>query len=178
MSRTHADRFNEMLNPGRPKVGQRPSLVTPEPAPLPAVDAGEGAQADDRPDLGGPYRAFAHPRSHTLQTLHLYFNAAERRRYGKKKMQVQYEHLDSDDPESEGMADDGQSFTFVVSGARKQLRIVVRGRRLEEGYDLLTFHRLQWMRSADSERDFGQGDEPVITGFQIEPITEEEGARA
>jgi hypothetical protein len=170
MSGTHADRFNEMLNPVRPKVGQRPALVTPSPVP----DAAEHAPADDRPNLSEPYRAFAHPRAHTLQTLHLYFNKVERLRYGKRKMQIQYEHLDSDDPESEGLAEDGQSFSIVVSGARKQLRIRVRGRRLEEGYDLLTFHRLQWARSAD-EKDCSDGDEPVITGFEIEPVEEEQG---
>jgi hypothetical protein len=177
MSRTHADRFNEMLNPVRPKVGQRPALVAAEPSPAPATETGEGTQATDGPDLSGPYRAFGHPRPDTLRTLHLYFNAAERRRYGRKKMQIQYEHLDSDDPASEGFADDGQSFALVICGGRKQLRITVRGRRLEKDYDWITLHKMPWMRSADNERDFGQGDEPVITGFEIEPVEEPEGAR-
>lgn len=136
-----------------------------------------GAAEDDggRPDLrpGKPYRAFGHPRSHALRSLFIYFNADERNKYGKKKMQIQYEHLDSDDPMTEGFAADGQSFSLVVSGARRMMRITVRGRQLEEGYDYITFHRTPWMRSFDG-RDFGQLDGPVISSFDIEVLEDEE----
>ena len=57
-----------------------------------------------------------------LRSLLIYFNAAERTKYGKKKIQIQYEHLDSDDPASEGFAADGQSFSIVVCNSRKVLR--------------------------------------------------------
>jgi hypothetical protein len=139
-----------------------------------------GAGEDDagRPDLrpGAQYRAFGHPRSHALRSLFLYFNGDERKKYGKKKMQIQYEHLDSDDPTSEGFAADGQSFSFVVSGARRMMRITVRGRQLEEGYDFITFHRMPWMRSFDG-RDFGQLEGPVIFAFDIEVLKDEEESR-
>ena len=83
---------------------------------------GAGEQDDGRPDFSKPYRAFGHPRTHALRSLFIYFNAAERRKYGKSKIQIQYEHLDSDDPTSEGFAEDGKSFSFVVCGARGMLR--------------------------------------------------------
>jgi hypothetical protein len=149
--------------------------------PPPATEEGKEQAAttepdDGRPDFSKPYRAFGHPRTHALRSLFLYFNAAERQLYGRKKIQIQYEHLDSDDPSSEGFAADGQSFSIVVSGARKMLRITVRGRELEEGYDYITFHRMPWMRSMERGRDFGQVEGPVITGFEIEPVEEAESA--
>jgi hypothetical protein len=143
-----------------------------------AATSGTAEDDEGRPDLrpGKPYRAFGHPRSHALRSLFLYFNAEERKKYGKKKMQIQYEHLDSDDPTTEGFASDGQSFSFVVSGARKMMRITVHGRQLEEGYDFTTFHRTPWMRSFDG-RDFGQLEGPVIFSFDIEVLKDEEESR-
>jgi len=161
-----------MLKSGR-TAEPSPALVVSEAAP---VAERPEVEDDAGPDLSGPYRAFGHPRSHALPSLVLYFNAEERRKYGRKKMQIQYEHLDSDDPQSEGFAADGQSFSFVVSGARRAMRVTARGRALEEGYDWLLQHRLPWMRSADADRDFGQGGSAVITSFVIEPVQEEEGA--
>src|SRR5438132_835623 len=112
---------------------QRPAAGEPE--------AEAAAEPDDgRPDFSKPYRAFGHPRTQPLRSLFIYFNAAERRKYGRKKIQIQYEHLDSDDPASEGFAEDGKSFSIVVCGARKLLRITVRGWQLEAGYDFITFH--------------------------------------
>jgi hypothetical protein len=135
-----------------------------------AESPGDGEQDDGRPDFSKAYRAFGHPRTHALRSLFIYFNALERREYGRKKVQIQYEHLDSDDPASEGFAEDGQSFSIVVSSARKMMRITVRGRQLEEGYDYITFHRMPWIRSVD--RDFGQVDGPVITAIEIETVEE------
>jgi hypothetical protein len=123
------------------------------------------------PDFRGPYRAFGRAQ-HPLPALVIYFNAAERRKYGKKKVQVQYEHLDSDDPASEGLAEDGQSFSFVVAGARKMMRVTVRGRQLEQGYDLIISHRMPWIRCVD--RDFGQADGQVITSVEMEAVQEAE----
>jgi hypothetical protein len=142
---------------------QRPAAGVVEPL-------GADEEDDGRPDFSKPYRAFGHPRTHALRSLFIYFNAAERRKYGKSKIQIQYEHLDSDDPASEGFAEDGKSFSFVVCGARGMLRYTVRGRQLEEGYDYITFHRMPWIRSCD--RDFGQIDGPVITATEIEPVEE------
>jgi hypothetical protein len=148
-------------------------VFAPQRQPAPA--APEAANEDDeRPDFSKAYRAFGHPRPQPLRSMFLYFNADERKRYGRKKIQIQYEHLDSDDPMSEGFADDGQSFAIVVSGARQMLRITVRGRQLEGDYDLISQHRMAWMRSIDRGRDFGQADGPVITSIEIEPIKEEE----
>src|SRR5438128_9723787 len=101
---------------------QRPATGEPEESAAAEPDNG-------RPDFSKPYRAFGHPRAQPLRSLLIYFNAAERKKYGKKKIQIQYEHLDSDDPASEGFAEDGQSFSIVVSSARKMLRITVRGRQ-------------------------------------------------
>src|SRR5262249_22966328 len=98
----------------------------------------------------------------------------ERRKYGRKKVQIQYEHLDSDDPLCEGFAADGRSFSFVVCGARGMLRYTVCGVKLEEGYDLITMHRMPWIRSHEKGRHFGQHDGPVITGFEIEALKEED----
>lgn len=142
----------------------------PAPAPPAAVPADDREDEAGTPDFSQPYRAFGRPMARPLRSLFLYFNAEERRRYGKKKMQIQYEHLDSDDPASEGFAEDGQSFCIVVAGARRALRITVRGRQLEAGYDWLTFHRMPWLRSVD--RDFEQIDGPVITSIVIEPVEE------
>ena len=150
---------------------------TPTLAPPAAVPAGDREDEAGTPDFSQPYRAFGHPMGRPLRSLFLYFNAAERRRYGKKKMQLQYEHLDSDDPASEGFAEDGRSFALVVVGARKALRITVRGRQLEQGYDWLTFHRLPWLRSFDQDRDFDQLEGPVITSIVIETVEEAEEAK-
>jgi hypothetical protein len=162
-----------MLKSSRPAEAARAQAVPEVTQGAGQPDAVEAEEAG--PDFSGPYRAFGHPRSQALPALVLYFNAAERRKYGKKKVQLQYEHLDSDDPASEGLAADGQSFSFVVCGARKTVRVTVRGRNLEYGYDWLVLQRLPWMRSADAERDFRQGDGRVITAIEIEPVEEEEG---
>jgi hypothetical protein len=147
----------------------QPRPPASEPQEPPAVEADDG-----RPDFSKPYRAFGHPRTQPLRSLFLYFNAAERKRYGKKKIQIQYEHLDSDDPQSEGFAEDGKSFSFVVSTGRGFLRYTVHGWDLEEGYDLITFHRMPWLRCID--RDFrkgdGSADGPVITSIDIEAVEE------
>jgi hypothetical protein len=149
---------------------------SPAPDATGASDAGddEGLRPDLSPDA--PYRAFGHPRAQPLRSLFIYFNADERKKYHKKKMQIQYEHLDSDDPASEGFGADGKSFSIVVSGARKMLRITVHGRDLEDGYDHVTFHRTPWMRSFDG-RNFGQMDGPLITGFDIDVLEDEEESR-
>jgi hypothetical protein len=160
-----------MLKARRPAEAT-PALAVPE-GSQGTGRSDAGGEEDPGPDFSGPYRAFSHPRAHALPSLVLYFNAAERRQYGKKKVQIQYEHLDSDDPASEGLAADGQSFSFVVCGARKTLRVTVRGRNLEYGYDWLILQRLPWMRSVD--RDFGPGDERMITAIKIEAVEEEEG---
>jgi hypothetical protein len=173
MLRSNGEGYREMLKAARPVEAAAAQAVS------------EGTQGEGRPDaereedavpdFGGPYRAFGHPRSQALPALVLYFNAAERRKYGKKKVQIQYEHLDSDDPAGEGFAADGQSFSFVVCGARKTLRVTVHGRNLEYGYDWLILQRLPWMRSADADRDFRPSDGRAITSIEIEPVEEEEG---
>jgi hypothetical protein len=146
----------------KPKVG----------APGHVPDAGAANDQDDgRPDLTQPYRAFGHPRAQPLRSLFVYFNKEERKKYGKSKIQIQYEHLDSDDPKSEGFAEDGRSFSFVVCGARGMLRFTVRGWLLEDGYDHITFHRMPWIRSAD-RAEFRRNDEPVITGVEIVEVEE------
>ncbi len=81
-----------------------------------AEPEGGDREEEDGPDFRGAYRAFGRARPNALPALVIYFNAAERRKFGKKKVQFQYEHLDSDDPASEGLAEDGQSFSFVVAG--------------------------------------------------------------
>ncbi len=80
-----------------------------------AEPQGGDQEEEDGPDFRGAYRAFGRPRPYALPALVIYFNAAERRKFGRKKVQVQYEHLDSDDPASEGLAEDGQCFSFVVA---------------------------------------------------------------
>ncbi len=52
------------------------------------------------------------------------------------------------------------------------MRVTIRGRQLEEGYDLIVAHRMPWIRCVD--RDFGQGDGQVITSVEIEAVQEEE----
>jgi hypothetical protein len=146
---------------------QRPPAGEPDAPPAAAPD-------DGRPDLTGPYRAFGHPRAQPLRSLFIYFNAAEQRRYGKKKVQIQYEHLDSDHPDSEGFAADGKSFAIVVATGRGFLRYKVHGWDLEEGYDQISFHRMPWIRSYDGsfQKAGEQRDGPVITGVDIEPVEE------
>jgi hypothetical protein len=139
--------------------------------PAPAAEPDDG-----RPDLKGPYRAFGIPRAQPLRSLFLYFNAAERKQYGKKKVQIQYEHLDTDHPDSEGFAADGRSFSFVVATGRGFLRFTVHGWDLEEGYDQITFHRMPWIRSFDGtfQKADGKPEGPVITGIGIEEVKEKE----
>ncbi len=175
-----------MATPSRQweQIISRTPARTADPAPGGAAVKQEGERANEpdngRPDLKGPYRAFGHPRTEALRSLFIYFNADEQKRYAKRKVQIQYEHLDSDDPESEGFAADGKSFSFVVATGRGFLRYTVHGWDLEEGYDQITFHRMPWIRSFD--RDFrkadGQADGPVITGIEIEPVEEAERAPA
>ncbi len=147
-----------------------PAASQPSPAPAPEKPD------DGQPDFTGPYRAFGHPRADALRSLAIYFNAEERKRYGRKKVQIQYEHLDSDDPETEGFAADGKSFSFVVATGRGFLRYTVHGWQLEEGYDQILLHKMPWLRS--TERDFrkadGSTDGPVITGVEIVAVKEDD----
>jgi hypothetical protein len=154
----------------KPKEG-----AAPGPAAAGAESNGAAETDDGRPDLNKPYRAFGHKRTQPLRSLFIYFNAEERKKYGKSKIQIQYEHLDSDDPASEGFAVDGKSFSFVVCGARGMLRFTVHGWLLEDGYDHITFHRMPWIRSAE-RAGLRRNDEPVITGIDIQAV--EEGASA
>ena len=120
----------------------------------------------DKPDPAH-YRAFGHPRTKFLTALHLHFNGAEQRRCGKKKVQLQYVEMTSDDDEC-GLAADGTSFTLVF-GKR---RLTVHGRNLEKGYDFCSFHRMPFIASAD--RDFSDGDEPIVTSIVVETVEEPE----
>jgi hypothetical protein len=153
----------------------------PEPVTERAEPAAGGEPAEERPDFSKPYKAFGHPRPDALRSMFIYLNTAEQRKYGRKKFQIQYEHLDSDDPMSEGLAADGRSFSIVVSGARQPMRITVHGVQMEEQYDYIPLHRMPWIRSHEPGRNFGQHDGPVITSIEIEPLEEEEamaGGRA
>jgi hypothetical protein len=68
---------------------------------------GAAVPEDTGPDFAGPYQAFGRTQPIPLRCLVLYFNAQERRKYGRKKVQIRYEHLDSEDPAGEGFAADG-----------------------------------------------------------------------
>lgn len=136
-----------------------------ETAPVPDEELG--------PNLAGEYLAAGHFRGRNMPCLMLYFNAAERKQHGKKKRQFQFVHLESDDGDS-GFADDGKSFSVVFAGPEARYRVTVRGRNLEKLYDLIAFHRLAWIRSIDSDRDFkGADDAQVITGIAVEAIEAE-----
>ncbi len=52
------------------------------------------------------------------------------------------------------------------------MRVTVRGRQLEEGYDLIISHRMPWLRCVD--RDFAGDGEAIITAIVIEPVKEAE----
>jgi hypothetical protein len=58
---------------------------------------------------------------------------------------------------------------FSNDGGRN--RLTVRGRNLEKMFDLLSHHKLAWIRSIDADRDFKgrlPDDAEVITGVDIE----------
>jgi hypothetical protein len=137
--------------------------ASPPPKPEPQEDE------FPRPDLTGDYVAFAAYRGRNLPCLHLYFNAAERKAHGKKKKQVQYVHLESDDEKS-GLAEDGLSFTAGVYMPEGRMLLTVRGRNIEHIYDLLALHKLAWIRSIDDRQDRRgviPDDAVVITGLSL-----------
>ena len=74
-----------------------------------AEASGAGEEDDGRPDFSKPYRAFGHPR-HASRCGRCSFTSTRRsgQSMARSKIQIQYEHLDSDDPASEGFAEDGQ----------------------------------------------------------------------
>jgi hypothetical protein len=49
---------------------------------------------------------------------------------------------------------------------------IITGRNLLKLYDLLSHHRVAWVRELPKGRDFKQAGETVITGIVVKPITE------
>jgi hypothetical protein len=140
-------------------------------APAAAGEMGQAAEDDAGPVDGTPYQAFGRSRPYELPALLLYFNAMERRRYGRKMIRVHYDQIEGDDPMTGGFTPECGSFCFVVTTAGKRLGITVHGRELERGFHLFTWRKLPWMCSV--ERDFGNTPGEVITGIDIVELEEE-----
>jgi hypothetical protein len=125
---------------------------------------------DDEPGPDDPYQAFLYERgSRTILALHIAFNGAEMRKYGKQKIQFQYGAMCVDDKDS-GLAADGRSFSFVFGDLHCRRRLTVRGRNLEKGWRYLSFHKVKRILSAD--RDVAKDGDPIITAIEIEEIAE------
>ncbi len=124
-----------------------------------------------RPMPGDDYLAYGHFRSRDMACLHVYFNAAERKDHGRKKQQLQYCHMEPDDDKS-GFDEDRQSFSIPFGTSDGRVRLTVRGRNIENIYDLITYGRMAWIESIDARRDIPElipDNAEVITSITLKP---------
>lgn len=109
-------------------------------------------------------------RGRNMLCLDQYLNATERKVHGKKKRQLQYHVIESDESDS-GFAADGQSF-MIEWNIPEQWQLTVTGRNLRPIYDRISEHRIRRLRVAD--RDFAPDTDkqPVITKIELVPVEE------
>jgi hypothetical protein len=118
------------------------------------------------PKPGDSYYAASRPSNRAL--LRLWVVIMREFKSGEPYRFYQYVHLDSDC--TIRFADNGQTLTLRFSGINP-VEIKVHGRNLLQIADYISLHRIAVIREAD--RDFGQGNEPIITKIDILPIVKE-----
>src|SRR5579872_5362897 len=112
------------------------------------------------PDPGKGYEPCSQPSQNALYTLHCVLGA-------EGYISFQYVHLDS---QSSLSADGkGQVIRLRFCGS-KITAVTIRGRNLLQLYDSIHQHRIAWVMRIDRDRDFGTGNEPVVTEIDIEDV--------
>jgi hypothetical protein len=117
------------------------------------------------PEPSGTYKAYARATTQPVYTLHCLLGAAGMRSF-------QYVHLDSDTRFDVDRR--GQIILLKFLGS-KTTTVLIKGRNLRELYDYIHQHRMPWVMELENGRDFGSGDEPVVT--KIEFADEDESQR-
>lgn len=131
----------------------------------------EGVMARNReeaewllPVHGGSYHAFGRPANRPLCTLHFALGKEGYRSYP-------FMSLDGDSR----FTVDGKGHVIVLRFAgMTPVTVTIRGRNLARLYDYIHQHRTPWVMRIDEGRDFVEGDEPVVTGIEIEEIKQAE----
>jgi hypothetical protein len=112
------------------------------------------------PDVSKGYEHCARPSHHALYSLHFILGTDGYRSF-------QYVHLDS----QSSLTTDGkgQVIRLRFCGS-KVTAVTIRGRNLSRLYDYIHQHKIAWVMRMD--RDFGTGNEPVVTAIDIEEVRE------
>ncbi len=151
----------EMLKPA-----EAPPTPTPEPEPVANVE-GEPASGEaiiPLPQPGDPYDT-AHARSSNKPLPTLRFIKGD----GIKGLP--YANLDSIDWEPAEKPGHGPTIVVRFAGiVAREARIS--GRNLLQLFDLLSYHRVAWVRELPPGRDFKDGKATVITDITVGLITE------
>lgn len=135
--------------------------------PEAAADAGLRPEPDEKfvalPKPGSVYAAYSRPITSSLTTL--------RFMVGDAVKGLPYANLDSIDWEPVDKPGGGPLIVMVFAGvvARK---VIITGRQMLFMYDMLTEHKISWVRELPKGRDFRERDDnaTVVTSITIEPV--------
>jgi hypothetical protein len=145
----------------KPAAARQPAVETPD-------DSGqESAAADDfasLPQPGSAYdAAYSRASNKPVPTLRFVMGDAVR-----GLPYANYDSIDWQVPDKPG-ASPAIVIRFTGLVAREA---VIAGRNLLKLYDLLSHHRVAWVRQLPKGKDFKDDKATVITGITISPITE------
>jgi hypothetical protein len=168
------DSDNQVLDIARPKSSIRDMLKAPGPGgPLPEAgpepaDSGSESPVGEKliplPQPGDPYdAAYARPDNKPLPTLRFVM--------GDQIRGLPYANLDSIDWVPADQPGGSPAIVLRFTGLiAREARI--RGRHLLLLFDLLSYHRIAWVRELPEGRDFKDTQKPVIRSITVEPIKE------
>ncbi len=119
------------------------------------------------PEPGKAYEPNSRPTRQPLYSLHCILGAEGIRSF-------QYVGLDQDS----SLSADGKAQVIRLRFCGSKITAVtIRGRNMSRLYDYLHQHRIAWVMRMDSNRDFGTGNEPVITAIKIEEEKDDEAGQ-
>jgi hypothetical protein len=157
--------LRERVRPKSTLLDIKPA-VSRTPSPDAEDDDGPELPAGERlvplPQPGSPYdTAFARPDNKPLPTLHFVM--------GDTVRGFPYVNLDSIDLLPSGKPGGGPVIVIRFAGlAAREVKLT--GRHLVGLYDLLSYHRVAWVRELPKGKDFTDKGQTVITGITIEPV--------
>ena len=161
---THGD--DETVLRFRAKSSLIPPGIKPGGVPEPEAAESSGAETElgERlialPESGSAYVAYARPNNKPLTTLRFVIGEAVRG--------LPYANLDSIDLEPADKPGGGPAIVIVFAGVVTR-KAVITGRHMLLMYDLLSDHRISWLRELPKGRDFRDRNDnaTVITGITI-----------
>jgi hypothetical protein len=123
----------------------------------------EGDQIVALPQPGDPYEtAHSRPGNKPVPTLRFIM--------GDTVRGLPYASLDSIDLLPGDKPGDGPKIVILFTGLVPR-KAVITGRQLLMLFDLLSYHRVAWVRELPKEKDFRNHPETVVTGITVERIT-------